>query len=67
MSGELATDAPTAMRITTGFEIVYDCPAPAPMLLVLSVHPSRRGDLEVIREYGIVEEKHAEDAKRWEK
>lgn len=28
---------------------------------------SRRGDLEVIREYGIVEEKHAEDAKRWEK
>jgi transglutaminase-like putative cysteine protease len=34
------------MRITTGFEIVYDCPAPAPMLLVLSVHPSRRGDLE---------------------
>jgi transglutaminase-like putative cysteine protease len=34
------------MRITTGFKIVYDCPAPAPMLLMLSVHPSRRGDLE---------------------
>src|ERR1019366_9761609 len=34
------------MRIQTGFEIVYDCPAPVPMLLMLSVHPSRRGDLE---------------------
>jgi hypothetical protein len=34
------------MRITTGFEIVYECPAPAPMLLVLGVHPCRRGDLE---------------------
>ena len=34
------------MRIQTGFEIVYDCPAPTPMLLTLSVHPSRRDDLE---------------------
>ena len=34
------------MRLKTGFEIVYDCPAPTPMLLMLSVHPSRRGDLE---------------------
>jgi len=34
------------MRIRTGFEITYDCPQPVPMLLMLSVHPSRRGDLE---------------------
>ncbi|MDZ4371250.1 MAG: transglutaminase family protein [Phenylobacterium sp.] len=34
------------MRIRTGFRIVYDCPAPTPMLLSLSVHPSRRQDLE---------------------
>lgn len=34
------------MRIKTGFEIVYDCPRAVPMLLMLSVHPSRRGDLE---------------------
>jgi transglutaminase-like putative cysteine protease len=34
------------MRIHTGFEITYDCPMSAPMLLMLSVHPSRRGDLE---------------------
>jgi transglutaminase-like putative cysteine protease len=34
------------MRIRTGFEIIYDCPAPVPMLLMLSVHPSRRDDME---------------------
>jgi transglutaminase-like putative cysteine protease len=34
------------MRIQTGFEIVYDLPAATPMLLTLSVHPSRRDDLE---------------------
>src|SRR4051812_24263363 len=36
----------TFMRIRTGFEIVYDCPVPVPMLLMVSVHPSRRQDLE---------------------
>jgi len=34
------------MRIRAGFEITYDLPEPAPMLLMLSVHPSRRDDLE---------------------
>jgi transglutaminase-like putative cysteine protease len=34
------------MRIQTGFQIVYNCPAPVPMLLTLSVHASRRDDLE---------------------
>lgn len=34
------------MRIRCGFEITFDCPAPTPMLLNLSVHPSRRDDLE---------------------
>ena len=34
------------MRLRTGFEITYDCPLPTAMLLALSVHPSRRGDLE---------------------
>ena len=34
------------MLIRAGFEIVYDCPAPTPLLTLLSVHPSRRGDLE---------------------
>ena len=34
------------MRIRAGYEIAYDLPAPTPMLLCLSVHPSRRDDLE---------------------
>src|SRR5260370_38692602 len=33
------------MKIRVGYEIAYDCPQPTPMLLVLSVHPSRHADL----------------------
>ena len=33
------------MRIRTGFRIAYDCPQPTPMVLMLSVHPSRAADL----------------------
>ena len=33
------------MRIRAGFEISYDCPAPSPMIMMLSVHPSRETDL----------------------
>ncbi|MDP3660566.1 transglutaminase family protein [Phenylobacterium sp.] len=34
------------MRIHTGFEIAFDCASPTLMLLCLSVHPSRRDELE---------------------
>lgn len=34
------------MKIRTGFDIEYDCPNPVPMLLVLSVHPSRMHDVQ---------------------
>ena len=33
------------MRIRAGFEITYDCPAPTPMTLLLSVRPERLPDL----------------------
>jgi transglutaminase-like putative cysteine protease len=33
------------MQIRAGFEIAYDCPQPTPMLLSLSVHPSRMQDV----------------------
>ncbi len=33
------------MHIQCGFQISYDCPKPTPMLLVLSVHPSKVRDL----------------------
>jgi transglutaminase-like putative cysteine protease len=36
------------MHIRAGFEIIYDCWAPTPMLLSLNVHPSRKADLETL-------------------
>src|SRR4249920_1746778 len=34
-----------SMKIRAGYEISYDCPQPTPMILTLSVHPSRLPDL----------------------
>src|SRR5580765_1303309 len=31
-----------SVKIRIGYEITYECPKPTPMLLVLSVHPSRQ-------------------------
>jgi hypothetical protein len=31
--------------IRAGYDITYECPQPTPMLLSLSVHPSRMGDI----------------------
>jgi len=33
------------MKIRAGYEIAYQCPQPTPMILMLSVHPSRAPDL----------------------
>jgi transglutaminase-like putative cysteine protease len=33
------------MQIRAGYEITYECPRPTPMVLMLSVHPSRLDDL----------------------
>ena len=33
------------MKIRAGYEITYECPQPTPMVLLLSVHPSRMADL----------------------
>src|SRR5579863_8308018 len=33
------------MKIRAGYEISYDCSQPTPMILMLSVHPSRVADL----------------------
>lgn len=35
------------MRIRIGYDIVYECPQPTPMILMLNVHYSRVADLEV--------------------
>jgi transglutaminase-like putative cysteine protease len=33
------------LKIRAGFDIAFDCPQDVPMLLMLTVHPSRRSDL----------------------
>jgi transglutaminase-like putative cysteine protease len=33
------------MQIKVGYELVYACPQPTPMILMLTVHPSRAADL----------------------
>jgi hypothetical protein len=33
------------MKIHAGYVISYECPQPTPMILTLSVHPSRFPDL----------------------
>lgn len=33
------------MQIKVGYELIYDCPQPTPMLLMLSIHSSRASDL----------------------
>src|SRR5579872_3484502 len=33
------------MKIRAGYQISYDCPQPTPMIMTLSVHPSRIADL----------------------
>ena len=42
---ELAGSERISMKIRAGYEISYDCPQPTPMILTLSVHPSRVPDL----------------------
>jgi transglutaminase-like putative cysteine protease len=49
------------MDIKCGFEISYDCPAPTPMLLVLSVHPSRTQDLQTQHKIAFTPEIAAQD------
>lgn len=33
------------MKIRLGYELIFDCPKPTPMILTLNVHPSRVADL----------------------
>jgi transglutaminase-like putative cysteine protease len=37
----------TTMMIRAGYELIYDCPQPTPMMLMLNIHHTRAGDLVV--------------------
>jgi hypothetical protein len=33
------------LEISVGYELIYDCPQPTPMMLVLHIHYSRAADI----------------------
>jgi hypothetical protein len=35
------------MQLRVGYELIYDCPQPTPMMLMLNIHHSRAPDLAV--------------------
>src|ERR1700719_4406004 len=35
------------MQIRVGYELIYDCPQPTPMLLMLNIHHTRASDIVV--------------------
>jgi hypothetical protein len=35
------------MQIRVGYELIYDCPQPTPMVLMLNVHHTRAADLAI--------------------
>ncbi len=35
------------MQIRVGYELIYDCPQPTPMILMLNIHYTRAGDMAV--------------------
>ena len=35
------------IRIRVGYELIYDCPQPTPMVLMLNIHHTRAGDIVV--------------------
>src|SRR6266566_215436 len=48
----VATEAPKVQRrpvveIRVGYELIYDCPQPTPMMLVLNIHYTRAADILV--------------------
>jgi hypothetical protein len=34
------------MRIQVGYELIYDCPQPTPMMLMLHIHHTRAPDMD---------------------
>jgi transglutaminase-like putative cysteine protease len=37
----------TTMQIRVGYELIYDCPQPTPMVLMLTIHHTRAGDIVI--------------------
>ena len=35
------------MQIRVGYELIYDCPQPTPMMLMLNIHHTRASDIVI--------------------
>ena len=35
------------MQLRVGYELIYDCPQPTPMMLMLNIHHTRASDIVV--------------------
>jgi transglutaminase-like putative cysteine protease len=47
MTVPVADGRSTTIQIRAGYELIYDCPQPTPMVLMLSIHHSRVADIVV--------------------
>src|SRR4029077_16120923 len=47
MKGEPASNSYSALQLRVGYELIYDCPQPTPMVLMLNIHHTRAGDIVV--------------------
>jgi transglutaminase-like putative cysteine protease len=41
----LANNPSTAIQLRVGYELIFDCPLPTPMVLMLNIHHTRAGDI----------------------
>src|SRR5256712_625381 len=47
----VANDCLTTMQIRVGYELIYDCPQPTPMVLMLNIHHTRARRIQAICNY----------------
>jgi transglutaminase-like putative cysteine protease len=42
-----SSNSPATIQLRVGYELIYDCPQPTPMVLMLNIHHSRANDIVV--------------------
>jgi transglutaminase-like putative cysteine protease len=47
MNSRVANNSLTTIQIRVGYELIFDCPQPTPMVLMLNIHHTRAGDIVV--------------------
>ena len=50
----MANNSSTSLRLRVGYELIFDCPQPTPMALMLNIHHIHAGDIVVGDQDGVV-------------